>query len=257
MRADMYKVIVERPRRGGGMRGEDSAPIDLDDSPRQEGLRRRHRRHKWLNENLAPLRRYLASQVGRPWDKVFSDICAGIDRRNTVQRHIHQHLEDFVAIRVYDVDGVFQIDGRWRGRVPLADHWAPKFYVHPRHGLLCVNEDRIQTRRDYARKRKASLRAAREDRCVNRRILDASTQLHRIDGVWYRVELSAITNEAMLDRKTDALRKLPLDRCPRNIAMKGVASSLDLFGSPDVYASRKRQLKARELRQYGLVNGEA
>lgn len=257
MRADMYKVIVERPRRGGGMRGEDSAPIDLDDSPRQEGLRRRHRRHKWLNENLAPLRRYLASQVGRPWDKVFSDICAGIDRRNTVQRHIHQHLGDFVAIRVYDVDGVFQIDGRWRGRVPLADHWAPEFYVHPHHGLLCVNEGRIQARRDYALKRKASLRAAREDRCVNRRMLDANTQLHRIDGVWYRVELSAITNEAMLDRCTDALRKLPLERCPREIAMKGVASSRDLFGAPNVYARSKRQLNARELRQYDLSNSNA
>jgi hypothetical protein len=257
MRADMYKVIVERPRRGGGFRDEMPAPVDWGDSPRQEGLRRRHRCRKGLNENLSPLRRYLASQVGRPWDNVFSDICAGIDRRNTVQRHIHQHLKDFVAIRVYDVDGVFQIDGRWRGRVPLADHWAPEFYVHPHHGLLCVNEDRIRTRRDCAQRRKASLRAVREDRCVNRRMLDANTQLHRIDGVWYRVELSAITNEAMLDRRTDALRKLPLERCPREIAMKGVASSRDLFGDPNVYARSKRQLNAHELRQYGLFNSDA
>lgn len=257
MRADMYKVIVERPRRGGGMRGEDPAPIDLDDSPRQEGLRRRHRRHKWLNENLAPLRRYLASQVGRPWDKVFSEICAGIDRRNTVQRHIHQHLEDFVAIRVYDVDGELQIDGRWRGRVALASNWAPEFYVHPRHGLLCVNEGRIQARRDYQRERRARFRDARDGAGEHRRTLDPNTQLHRIDGVWYRVELSVITNDAMLDRRVDALRKLPLDRCPREIAMKGVASRRDLFGDPNVYARSKRQLNARELRQYGLSNSDA
>lgn len=257
MRADMYKVIVERPRRGGGFRDEMPAPVDLSDSPRQEGLRRRHRCRKGLNENLSPLRRYLASQVGRPWDKVFSAICAGIDRRNTVQRHIHQHLEDFVAIRVYDVGGELQIDGRWRGRISLATYWAPEFYVHPRHGLLCVNEDRIQTRHDCAQRRRASMRAARENRCVNRRVLDTSTQLHRIAGVWYRVELSAITNEAMLDRCIDALRKLPLDRCPREIAMKGVASSRDLFGDPNVYARNKRQLNARELRQYGLFNGDA
>lgn len=257
MRADMYKVIVERPRRGGGFRDEMPAPVDLSDSPRQEGLRRRHRCRKGLNENLSPLRRYLASQVGRPWDKVFSDICAGIDRRNTVQRHIHQHLEDFVAIRVYDVDGELQIDGRWRGRVPLADTWAPEFYVHPGHGLLCVNEGRIRARREYCRERRAHLREARDGADENRRILDTSTQLHRIAGVWYRVELSAITNEAMLDRRIDALRKLPLDRCPREIAMKGVASSRDLFGDPNVYARNKRQLNARELRQYGLFNGAA
>ncbi|MBP6748541.1 MAG: hypothetical protein KA144_02785 [Xanthomonadaceae bacterium] len=257
MRADMYKVIVERPRRSGGMRGEDSAPIDLDDSPRQEGLRRRHRCRKDLNENLAPLRRYLASQVGRPWDKVFSDICAGIDRRNTVQRHIHQHLEDFVAIRVYDVGGELQIDGRWRGHVPLANCWTPEFYVHPRHGLLCVNEGRIRARRDYDRERHAHLRATREGAREDRRILGENTQLHRIAGVWYRVELSAITNEAMLELRIDALRKLPVDRCPRQYATKGIASSDDLFGNPNVYARSKRQLSSHELRQHGLFNDDA
>ena len=53
-----------------------------------------------LNENLAPLRRYLHAQVGRPWNKVFSEICC-IDRRNTVQQHIHQHIGDpFIAVDV-------------------------------------------------------------------------------------------------------------------------------------------------------------
>ena len=40
------------------------------------------------------------AQIGRPWNKVFSEICAGIDRRNTVQQHIHQHIRDFIAIDV-------------------------------------------------------------------------------------------------------------------------------------------------------------
>jgi hypothetical protein len=29
------------------------------------------------------------AQLGRPWDKVFSEICAGIDRRNTVLRRLY------------------------------------------------------------------------------------------------------------------------------------------------------------------------
>jgi hypothetical protein len=56
--------------------------------------------YRELNENLAPLRRYLHTQIGRPWNKVFREVCAGIDRRNTVQQHIHQHIRDFIAIDV-------------------------------------------------------------------------------------------------------------------------------------------------------------
>lgn len=31
---------------------------------------------------------------------MFSEICAGIDGRNTVQQHILQHIDDFIAINV-------------------------------------------------------------------------------------------------------------------------------------------------------------
>jgi hypothetical protein len=31
---------------------------------------------------------------------VFSEICAGIDRRNAVKQHIHPHIRDFIAIDV-------------------------------------------------------------------------------------------------------------------------------------------------------------
>jgi hypothetical protein len=55
MRKDMYKVIVERPRRGGGYRSEMPMPVDTEDAPGREGLRRRHRSRKHLNENLRPL----------------------------------------------------------------------------------------------------------------------------------------------------------------------------------------------------------
>jgi len=97
MREDMYKVIVERPRRGkdgyaaaARLRNDYSGPTRL--------RTRAGYGYRDLNENLAPLRRYLCAQVGRPWDKVFSEICTNIDRRNTVQQHIHQHIRDFIAI---------------------------------------------------------------------------------------------------------------------------------------------------------------
>lgn len=251
MRHDMYKVIVERPRRGGGFRSERPAPLDLDESPTHESLKHRHRNRKWLNENLAPLRRFLASQVGRPWDKVYSEICAGIDRRNTVQKHIHQHIEGYVAIHVHLVDGVLYVDRFWNGRIPLADRWAPEFYVDPVHRLLRVNAGKLDARRKSRADRHAELHNARAVHSDVRRIVDAAIQLHRIAGFWYRVELAPVAGN---DNVIDALRHLPVSQCPRWDDAKNARSNYSLFDAPDAYARSKRQLNARELRHYHLSN---
>ncbi len=101
MRADMSKVLVLRPRWGGGrlrrVRGRAAwAPRgDLDQTYRREPMGR-GRGSKFLNENLAPLRRYLLSQAGRPWDDVYSEIAAQVDASNAVKRHILEHLWDMV-----------------------------------------------------------------------------------------------------------------------------------------------------------------
>ena len=113
MRPDMAKVIVERPRlkrhawnKPKGYRrrlrrfGEDGPPC-------REGIKARWQgRTKDLNEHLGPLRRYLDSQVGRPWDQVFSEICAHIDRSSAVQDHVRDHVEDYVITHVIVIDGV-------------------------------------------------------------------------------------------------------------------------------------------------------
>lgn len=255
MRKDMYKVIVERPRRGGSHRNEMPMPVDLGESPRQEGLQRRHRSRKWLNENLRPLERYLASQVGRPWDKVYSEICAGIDRRNTVQQHIHQHLEDFVATKVVRLEGEIFKQRRWGGLQPIASEWGPRFYVDPDHGLLRANDGR-EAARQASRKRRQREAALRDG--VHRedlRRIDAQWQLHRIGGVWYRVEVADIRDiDPNGPMPIDALRRIPLDQCPTHTARKGIESNLWLFGAPDLYAVRKRQLDAKELRHHRLQN---
>jgi hypothetical protein len=55
--------------------------------------------YKMLNENLAPLRRFLERQIGRPWDKVYSEIAERLRVDSTVQQHVREHLRDFVATR--------------------------------------------------------------------------------------------------------------------------------------------------------------
>ncbi|MFZ5635858.1 MAG: hypothetical protein ACOY82_04655 [Pseudomonadota bacterium] len=258
MRRDMNKVIVERPRTGAGYARSRPDPVDPEESPKCEGLRKRHASRKWLNENLRPLERYLAAQVGRPWDKVYSEICAGIDRRNTVQRHIHRHLEDFVATRVSVIDGVLHWSRDPGGPSPLGALWGPRFYVDPRSGLLRVDEARNAARRlaRDRRRRAAALRNGghREDS----RIIDAQWQLHRVDGIWYRVEVARVADiDPHAPMPVDALRRLPVHQCPTREPRKGIPDNFRLFGDPGLYAVRKRQLSARELRHFRLDNHNA
>src|SRR6185503_4035706 len=96
MREDMHKVIVERPRRGGGVQGDGRNWRNSRDRGAHLGMQRGYASRKWLNENLAPLRRWLHKQVHRPWDAVYSELSQGIDRRNPVQAHIYQHIDQFV-----------------------------------------------------------------------------------------------------------------------------------------------------------------
>src|SRR5262249_31745932 len=137
-------VIVERPRKKshswnkpkGYQRqllryGEDGPPC-------REGIKARWKGHvRYPNEHLGPLRRYLNSQVGRPWDQVFSEICANIDRSSAVQDHVRDHIETYVTRHVILIDDVPRSgEGDWDHGKPLHHmRWRP-WYVCPRTGLL-------------------------------------------------------------------------------------------------------------------------
>lgn len=147
MRKDMAKIIVERPRRGDpawAKPGRTRALEDDDGAPYRDRARapRRTRpeRSKMLNENLAPLERYLGKQVGRPWRKVYSEIAANLKPTSTVQQHVRDHLEDFVAVKTHMVAGVVHAQPRFGGPRPLTSDWRP-YFVHPRTGLLKRNPD--------------------------------------------------------------------------------------------------------------------
>lgn len=103
MRADMFKVIVERPRWGAGHAPPVKLKKDRNDLSRI-GLKRHAKEQaaytKSLNENLAPLVRFIERRVGRRWDDVFSEICDQLDTGSTVKMHVRQHLRDFVLFGI-------------------------------------------------------------------------------------------------------------------------------------------------------------
>lgn len=140
MRADMFKVIVQRPRLG--VRYATSAKLKRtrDHSIKHIG----HKRHayetadytKSLNENLAPLVRFLRGRRGQRWDNVFSEICERLDTGSTVKMHVRLHLEHFVLTRIsigrygeWMFEGeVIGAAGRW--------HRSRPFFVDPVDGIL-------------------------------------------------------------------------------------------------------------------------
>lgn len=145
MRKDMFELIIERPRydscRGAGKgRYASRMKADLEAAPLKEGMKYRGRTRD-LNENLAPLRRFLERRVGRPWDAVWSEIRASLSPNSAVQKHVFDHVLQFVERNPILIDGIPHApDGHGPRRdvfFPLRSHglWQ-SFYVCPRTGLL-------------------------------------------------------------------------------------------------------------------------
>jgi hypothetical protein len=273
MREDMARVIVERPRipAFNNRKGRKQASEDL---PTHEGMRRARSLRgdrKQLNENLAPLRRYLERQVGRPWSKVYSEIARNLHVTSTVQQHVRDHLRDFVAVtprrNIQD----------WRSPM-RAGIWWQRFYVDPVTGLLC--------RTDQLPEEKARRRATRnKPRAALERIaLTEDRELRLIRSLWYEVELAPLPQPVY--RAFREIRKLPLkphDRHGRvfeaEVVMRrlitppvrDVASGAVIAVGPEIddvaswkayrraqgerrYAIAKRVLSRRELRRHGVRN---
>ncbi len=242
MRKDMSKVIVERPRSGraaAGLRpGRTRTLVDDDGEPiRAKGAREpkgRDSKTKRLNETLNPLKRYLASNVARPWDKVYSEISEHLKPTSTVQQHVRDHLQDFVATKTRMKGGVVVVTPRFGGERALSDDWC-LYYVHPRTGLLRKNEHykRSSVHRREARKK------AEAELALRMRILDAKTQLHLFDDAWWEVKLAKIPVGQLY---TDVVHR-------SNLSRLGVG---ELYGRPGVYARDKRQLSKAEIKRFKL-----
>ena len=189
MRSDMFKVIVERPRlrfpkkvgsaypRG---RLENRLERDLETAPRSAGIAFLHR-EKHLNENLAPLERFLRSRVGKPYDRVRSEIFAQLSMNSAVQKHVADHLPDLLWENTVLVEG--RLHGRWKfgGFYPLEDaagnsRYGRRLYVCPRTGIL----------RELPPRKRA--RPAPPEVFP----LGERSELRRIDGVWTHVRFARL-----------------------------------------------------------------
>jgi hypothetical protein len=253
MREDMSKVLVERPRKYKGNDAQAARRRNDFDGPQFLGIRAGYG-YRSLNENLSPLRRYLHAQVGRPWSKVYSEIASGIDRRNTVQQHICQHLDDFIAIQVGIRDDRL-IDLR-RQRYRRDDTVGQELYVDPRTGLIRRN----QHYRSWKREKDERDRLRQAEIHSRRREIDVRTQLLLLQGVWFEVHLESLPAVQIVETVVQGCirRKRVFDR-RFDVVMKHKTSLEEhaderahLYGPRSVYAIAKRQLSWRELKAHDL-----
>lgn len=140
MRKDMHEVLIERPRRGHRRKTHRGNRPRVSEWTRDDSYadayRPRQHRTKYFDDLLSPLERWLRKQVNRPWDKVWSEIVAGIDSRSVVGQHLLTHARHLVSMNCsYDeARREVLLDARhWSRRGPRA---AFGLYVDPRSGLL-------------------------------------------------------------------------------------------------------------------------
>jgi len=191
MRDDMKKVVVERPRWGSRLRNQKfGAKLrylpdhDYDEQPKKaKGFESLHDGcGKSFTDVLSPLYRYLHSNLGRPWDKINSEMCASLDKRKVTGRHIFEHLKYMVELECYVRD-----DGKVcysRYRHPFygshEDQVVRGYYVHPCTGLLCHaprENKRQRTRRGMIPEPVTHLR------------LENNMAYQKHEDIWYKVKL--------------------------------------------------------------------
>jgi hypothetical protein len=238
----MAKVIVERPRRGHDFRarflkGRSKAlqiGWEQDSLPVIEAMKANYNRKfsKSLNENLAPLRRFLFSRVGRPWHEVHTEIRKNLSVTNAVQMHVWQHVPDIV-----------EANPLWIGGRPYHSMW----YADPRpvtRVTLYVDAEGV-LRRGWAPTYNDEQRRLRKQKPAPSFIKLGDNRIAKQspEGLWFEVTLSKLPahHEWYWDHWARAGAYVTVDA--RNYLLHA-----DLeYGDRRVYAAHKRAMSTEEI----------
>lgn len=180
MRSDLAQLLVEHPRHNAGEYyrvHRRKANRDPEEASTKEGMRRLYVERKQFGEYFAPVKGFLRKNVGRPWDRVFSELSASLSGGGAVIDHVKLHvLRDFVILQPRWCDGVacyppHSFAGFRARPMPITQQFNGGFYVD-RQGVL--RQARPEPRKRH--KRKASGIA-----------IDEQSSYYKINEVWYRV----------------------------------------------------------------------
>jgi len=255
MRADMMKVLTERPRAGSRNCNYRQARAiakrtDPDDLPSYEGM---HITEKNFSDLIGPLRKYFRSSVGRRYDDVWSEVCDNVPSGTTVGDHLRQHAKWECDTETRVLDGqVVSKSGFFR-----SGYKPPRgLYVDPRDGIIYCNEDPRPRYKSiiidglaYNKKENGVLYPYGERRSGRYPLKVIGDQrAMQIDGIWYWIEMADVPPPVA-----------------RNFAVNGKlvqkmvpTSRYDIitgeFKDKGRYHADKRQMCSRDLRKHGLIN---
>lgn len=196
MRNDFDKVLTDDPRRGSHWkfseirRAKGNASFDDEFSGGKESMMKRRRfakgDRKSFGDHLNPLCKFIATQVGKNWNSVYSEICRLFDRRGQTNMHVHQHVFDnFVEIKTCLVDGKVCFFSSWGGwREIITSYSRRSFYVHPISGVLCTSY--LENEPGHAAKIKIEQAMHRDAKF---RVHNADEHLFLENGVWVLYKL--------------------------------------------------------------------
>ncbi len=232
----LNEIVIERSR--SGMRispkkltGFKKELNQITQEASQDGLLSPYRiksrnkyKTKFLSDHLGPLRRFLRSKVGQPWNQIYSSLCQRLDSNTVTGQHVLHHLWDYVERHVELIDGIPYYKSGWGdcGQRPLYSGWRNNFYVHPETGILCLAQEKPwkpqqpQPQTDVV-------------------ILDDFRQYHKINDIWYLITFKAFpcSSEASV---RDVLRGVIRDR------------DAQIINGQRVYAAEKKQCSKKEVK---------
>jgi len=142
MRGDIKKVVFERAKsnRTWASKTVRAKRIVLDsnhDQLNEESNHTRRKRQKHRNEHYNAIEHFLTRNVGKPWNKVYAEICRAVDSRSLLGAEIRTYVRYFVSIECW-------LDGKKimkRDRIGRAQE-VRGLFVHPKTGMLMRIPDR-------------------------------------------------------------------------------------------------------------------
>lgn len=184
--------------------------------------------YAWVDHGM--VRRLLRKHVGKPWDKVWSEICSDYDPRTYEGYEVRTWMEFAVEQNCFiDEDGeVINEHGNKIGR------WMDCYYVHPETGLL----EYIQPKRKWQREE------------PQQTVFEMDGQLyHCHEGLWYRVRMK----ELKRIERTRYIRDYKTGKITYRYTYKDWQHPHnEVFGSVDWLSSNTWGITAKLREKYGL-----
>ncbi|WP_242056621.1 MULTISPECIES: hypothetical protein [unclassified Nostoc] len=144
----LSEIVIERPRNGmrislKKLKGFKKQLDKLTEEASQDGLLNPYlikprNKSKYLSDHLGPLRRFLRSKIGQPWNDVYSELCQRLKTNTMAGQHVIDHVWDYVERHVEIIDGSLYSQPERGYQIPLDGSYRDRFYIHPETGILCA-----------------------------------------------------------------------------------------------------------------------